>query len=357
MERKIFWVSLALAGLTPIRLKKVMEEIKDIEEIFSLSYEQLIKMKVPSKTAEKIVNWKKLPWEEEIKKSEKENVKLITIEDENYPELLKEIHDPPYLLYVKGNLERKFYGIGIVGTRNPTFYGLKMAEKFAMELSSFGFIIISGLARGIDTAAHTGTIKVKGKTIGVLGSGFDHFYPPENIGLVEKIIENNGAVITEFPFGTFPEKRNFPMRNRIISGLSKGIIVVEAGQKSGALITANLALEQGREVFAIPGKVDTLTSKGTNQLLKEGAILVENANDIIEELNIEIKKEERKETKSEIKLNEMEKKVYETIKEKINIEKLLSITGIEYPVLSKILLTLQLKGLIKELPGKIYIRE
>jgi DNA processing protein len=238
--------------------------------------------------------------------------------------------------------------ISIVGTRTPSIYGLKMAEKFAGQLASYGFVIVSGLARGIDTISHMATIRAGGKTIGVLGSGFRNFYPPENKKIEKDIIEN-GAIITEFPSYTIPEKYNFPRRNRIISGLSKGVVVIEAGPKSGALITAYYALEQGREVFALPGRVDTLYSKGTNKLLKEGAILVEDVNDIISALNIEVKKIEKEE-----KLEEEEKKILDILNEPLQLEEIILKTKIKPEILLQTLTKLQLNGIIEELPGKIY---
>jgi DNA processing protein len=297
----------------------------------------------------------KLPWQKELEEAEKQNVKIITLQDKSYPALLKKIYDPPCLLYAKGHLPRQELLISIVGTRTPSSYGLKTAEKFAYQLSSYGFTIVSGLARGIDTAAAWGTLKNAGKTIGVIGSGFNYFYPKENEKLTDKIIENGGAVFTEFPFSSKPEKWNFPRRNRIISGLSRGVIVIEAGQRSGALITANSALEQGREVFALPGQIDNLTSRGTNQLLRDGAILAEKPQDVLDALNLEVKKTEgEKENLPE--MDRTEKKIFKLLIEKRNIEELIHLTGIAPWQLSEIMLNMQMKGIVKELPGKIYTR-
>ena len=214
-------------------------------------------------------------------------VEEINIESKEYPEKLKNIYDPPVKLYILGNkqlLNQK--GIAIVGTRKATQYGKKVAFDFARNLSEQGINIISGLAVGIDSYAHLGTLQHnnKGKTIAVLGSGLDNIYPKENIELAKQIIKSGGCIISEYPLGTKPEKLNFPQRNRIISGLSEGILIVEAGEKSGSLITADFALEQGKEVFVVPGNILNDTSIGTNNLIKQGAKLVTKWQEILEEL-------------------------------------------------------------------------
>ena len=217
---------------------------------------------------------------------EKNNVNTLSIEDEGYPECLKHIYDPPQTLFVKGGfLKQDSLAVAIVGTRHPTVYGRDAAQRIAVECAAEGLTVVSGLARGIDTAAHKGALKAGGRTIAVLGSGILNIYPKQNQQLAEEIAEN-GAVITEFPVNAKPLPINFPQRNRIISGLSLAVVVVEAAARSGSLITAHCALEQGREVFALPGLARSVTSQGTHQLLKEGARLVETAQDILEELNL-----------------------------------------------------------------------
>lgn len=218
---------------------------------------------------------------------EKMKIEEISIESEDYPKQLKEIYDAPLKLYVLGNKELLSQKcIAIVGSRNATEYGKKVALQFSTKLSENGINIISGLAIGIDTYAHLGTLKSinKGKTIAVLGSGLDEIYPKQNIELAKQILKSGGCIISEYPLGTKPEKSHFPQRNRIISGLSKGVLVVEASEKSGALITADFALEQGREVFAIPGNISSILSVGTNNLINDGAKLVRNYMDVIEEI-------------------------------------------------------------------------
>ncbi len=208
----------------------------------------------------------------------------ITINDDNYPSKLKNIYDPPKKLYVLGDYKiLNDFSIGIVGTRRCTRYGKNIAKSFSYNLAKCGINIISGMAIGIDTSAHIGTIMGKGKTIAILGSGFKHIYPKENMDLLNKIIETGGAIVTEYQEDEYPLPEHFPKRNRIISGLSDGIVVVEAGKRSGSLITVDFALDQGKEVFAVPGDINSKTSKGTNNLIQDGAKLVTNILDILEE--------------------------------------------------------------------------
>jgi len=225
--------------------------------------------------------------DQELKRIEKNRIKAIDISQPEYPALLKEIARPPLVLYLRGEAQvLSQYCLAVVGTRIPTFYGLAMAEQFTRDLASLGIVIVSGLARGIDSQAHK-TALACGRTVAVLGSGLLDIYPRENQALAEKIAVA-GAVISEFPLTTPPLRENFPRRNRVVSGLCRGVLVVEAAARSGALITAHLALEQNREVFAVPGKADSPVSQGTHQLIKEGAKLVEDVDDILEELNISV---------------------------------------------------------------------
>ncbi len=214
-------------------------------------------------------------------------IEEISIDSEDYPKQLKEIYDPPLKLYVLGNKQLlKEKGIAIVGSRKATEYGKNVAQQISKQLSEAGINIISGLALGIDSYAHLGTLQKEniGKTIAVLGSGLDKIYPKENIELARRIIKSGGCIVSEYPIGTSASKLNFPQRNRIISGLSKGVLVVEAGEKSGSLITADFALEQGREVFAVPGDINKENSKGTNDLIKQGAKIVTSYIDIMYEI-------------------------------------------------------------------------
>ncbi|HOL22907.1 MAG TPA: DNA-processing protein DprA [bacterium] len=358
-DNKKFWLCAVLAGMGYTGVKKLLQVCKGIEDIFNLSLKELKETGIPSKTAENIINWKNLPWYEEIEFCKKNGISLVSIEDPSYPVMLKEINSPPLILYVKGKLpSENDICIAIVGTRNPSLYGIKMAEKFAEQLSFYGITIVSGMARGIDTSAHKGTLKAGGRTVAVLGCGLRYCYPAENLSLSNEIAKT-GAVITEFPSYIKPLPENFPKRNRIISGMCRGVLVIEAGQKSGALITANFALEQGRDVFAIPGRADEFTSKGTNQLLKEGATLVENVEDILDALNLEVRKEENKKEERTFTLSETERIILDKVSSgtKIGIEEILADTGIEQNLLFQSLLSLITKGLILELPGKFYTKK
>jgi DNA processing protein len=355
MENKKFHLCAILAGLGYIRLKKLLEICGSIEKIFTLSLSELKDAGIPKGVAAKIEEWERLPWKEELEFCERNGISIITLEDKDYPAPLKQIFDPPILLFVKGVIPAEGIPFAIVGTRNPSAYGIRMAEKFAAELAYYGFVIVSGMARGVDTAAHNGALRAAGKTVAVTGCGFRQCYPAENRKLSEAIAKS-GAVITEFVSNTPPEPQNFPRRNRIVSGLSKGVLVVEAGQKSGALITAHLAADQGREVFALPGRIDALYSKGANQLLKEGAALVETVEEIISGLNLEIKKTSRAGEPQTPSLSADEQSVFKCIKEngRITVDGLLVNTGMGSAKLFQALLALTVKNLIAELPGKLY---
>lgn len=216
-------------------------------------------------------------------------IKIIPIENSKYPKLLRQIYDPPKVLYVKGNAEiLNDTSVAIIGCREASEYGINCSEYFSYNLAKAGINIVSGLARGIDSFAHIGALKAKGKTIAVVACGLDIVYPKENIILEEQIIKNDGAIISEYPLNTKPERHHFPSRNRIISGISKGVIVVEAKEKSGSLITVDFAVEQGKEVFAVPGNINSRNSIGTNELIKDGGIPVCNYKDILQALSNKI---------------------------------------------------------------------
>ncbi|MBN3039340.1 MAG: DNA-processing protein DprA [Candidatus Omnitrophica bacterium] len=289
----------------------------------------------------------------------KSPIKILNFADEEYPINLKYIFDPPASLNIKGSLLKEdSIAIAVVGSRRATYYGQHNAENLAFHLAAKGITIVSGLARGVDSAAHRGALKAGGRTIAVLGSGVDVIYPPENSKLAEDVARN-GAVISEFPLGTPPFKQNFPRRNRIISGMSLGIVVIEAAKRSGALITANFALEQGREVFAIPGKIGSLTSQGTHSLIKDGAKLVESVEDIIEEIeSLRIYQDVKKQEALPLPgLSEEEKQIYDNItKEPSYIDDIMEKVIFSHGKLLNCLLRLEHKGLIKELPGKQFIR-
>ncbi len=214
-------------------------------------------------------------------------IQKITIQDQKYPKLLRQIYDPPKCLYIQGNIDiLNNPSIAIVGCREPTQYGKSAAKYFAYNLAKNDFNIVSGLAKGIDSFSHIGALQAKGKTIAVVGCGLDIIYPKENEKLAKQILETGGVIISEYPLGTKPDKKNFPARNRIISGISSGIIVVEAKEKSGSLITADFAMEQGKDVFSVPGNINSLNSIGTNNLIKDGAIPATNYNDVLKFLQL-----------------------------------------------------------------------
>ena len=298
-----------------------------------------------------------------IEEIHKKHIDVITLNSSNYPESLKNICDPPICLYVKGKLIADELAIGVVGSRRASGYGISLAKKISSELAQYNICIVSGMARGIDTAAHLGALSVKGRTIAVLGCGLDVVYPPENKRLMENIIEN-GAVISEYPPGVEPSPHHFPVRNRIVSGMSVGVLVVEAGEKSGSLITAHLALEQGRDVYALPGNVISINSKGTNKLIQDVEKLVTSVQDILEELhwckcfdtkNVLDLSSYRSNKKINDELGTEEKDVIGLLSvESLQIDEIQKKLSIEMPLLHSILLSLEMKGLIKREPGGKY---
>ena len=272
-----------IQGLGSIRKQILLKRYKTPEKIYTLKKEEILQIKgFDEILAENIIcKENRENVKREIDFMQKENIKILTIEDKAYPQILKTIYDYPVSIYIKGNEKiLNMPAIGIVGCRESTSYGKKVAQYFAYHLSKRNISIISGLAKGIDSQSHIGAIKAKGITIGVIGNGLDIVYPKENQYLYDKIIEENGAIISEYPIGTKPEKMNFPARNRIISGMSKGILVIEAKKKSGTLITVDFALEQGRNVYVVPGNIDEMNSVGTNDLIKQGAQIVTSYRDI-----------------------------------------------------------------------------
>jgi DNA processing protein len=298
---------------------------------------------------------------QELKLIQKHKIKVITILDEEYPLRLKEIHDPPIVIYVKGQLlPQDLVNIAVVGSRRASYYGLICAEKFAYQLAGLGITITSGGARGVDAAAHKGALKAHGRTLAIVGCGLDNTYPPENEGLFAEISER-GALISEFSMGEAPLAKNFPRRNRIISGLSCGVLVVEAARNSGALITADFALEQGRDVFALPGKVDSDNSYGTNELIKQGAKLVSSVEDILEELKIKISIDMNKKTDSgslftKIDLDEKELKIFNILSaEPKHIEIISNESSLDLANVMDILLRFELKKIVTQLPGKQFV--
>ena len=288
IKEKKYWIWLSrLPRIGTKTIAKLLKKYKTLEEIYKLDIDELISNEnIGNRLAEIIVSKEyKTNLNKYIEYMEKEKINIVTIEDKEYPQTLKMINDYPMYLFTKGNtdlLNKK--SIAMVGTRNCTDYGKKVANNLAKKLVDNDMVVVSGLARGIDTFSHIGALKRKSSTIAVLGCGIDRIYPKVNEKLAMEIINKNGLIVSEYVMGSKIEKMNFPARNRIISGLSKGVVVIEAPKKSGALITVDFALEQGREVFAVPGNINSIFSMGTNDLLKEGAKLVSDVNDILQEL-------------------------------------------------------------------------
>ena len=286
------WLALALTpGLGPTRVRKLVERFGSPEAVFRASLTELESAEIQAVSAQSIATGKSAELaREELARASDDGVTVLSSEDPLYPSRLKEIYDPPSILYVRGNPEVLTKpGIAVVGTRHPTPYGSGMAERLACDLATQGLVIISGMARGVDTASHRGAIAGKGKTVAVFGTGVDVIYPKENSRLSEQILALGGALVSEFPLGTFAAPQNFPIRNRILSGMSLGVLVVEAAEYSGTRITARLALEQNRDVFAVPGNVTNENSWGPNTLLKQGAKLVATWEDVWEDLPTDVR--------------------------------------------------------------------
>ncbi|MBI5048075.1 MAG: DNA-protecting protein DprA [Deltaproteobacteria bacterium] len=362
-----YWLALGrIKGIGKLAYKTLIDEFREPRLVFESSVKRLEQTQgVGKKLSQAIKGFNEWKWvENEINLIKKHDVKFLTLRHADFPKSLLSIPDPPPYLYVKGTIcKEDENAIAVVGTRLPTLYGIAVAEKLSRELAALGITIISGMARGIDSAAHRGAIAGKGRTIAVLGSGIDVIYPSENKKLYEQII-SNGAVVSEFPIGAPPLATNFPQRNRIISGLVKGVLVAEASLKSGSLITARLALDYGRDVFALPGSVTSSKSKGTNKLIKDGAKLVEDIRDILEELSINIsgvrnqKTEVTTDTARKIRprLSPEEEKIMNLLDEPCFIDSIIQNTGLSAQKTSSLLLDMELKGLIEQQAGKQFIR-
>jgi DNA processing protein len=286
------WVALTMTpGLGPTRARKLVERFGSADAVFRASLTELESTGIQAVSAQALATGKSAELaREEIARAAAADATMVSFDDAGYPPRLKEIYDPPLVLYARGNAEVLTRpGIAMVGTRHPTPYGLGMAERLACDLATHGLVIISGMARGVDTASHRGAIAAKGKTVAVFGTGVDVIYPKENSRLSEQILALGGALISEFPIGTHPAPQNFPIRNRILSGMSVGVLVVEAAEYSGTRITARCALEQNRDVFAVPGNVTNKNSWGPNTLIKQGAKLVATWEDVWEDLPAEVR--------------------------------------------------------------------
>lgn len=369
MGEPYYWLKLnSVPGIGRVLYKRLIESLGSPEAVFSAATSKLKDIDgLNERIIKNIKGFKedKKSIEDELLRIEKEGIKFITLKNERYPQNLKSIYDPPPYFYVKGELKNEDrLSVAIVGSRIATNYGRQMTESIGRELSLLGITIVSGMARGIDSLAHLSALNAGGRTIGVMGCGIDIIYPPENKRLAE-MIKNSGAIISEFPFGTPPEATNFPQRNRIISGISLGTVVVEAADGSGSLITANYALEHGRELFAVPGNITSRQSRGANDLIKKGAKLVGSAEDIISELIPQLKGELKnfrefkasREGRVVSTLSDDEKTVFNVITlEPKHIDKVMVESKLPTSRVSSLLLNLELKGAVKRLLGNMFIR-
>jgi len=361
-ERRLLLNLMDLRGIGSARLRMLIKSYGSPSAVVSKDCAQLQKLPgIDAKLASRIESCSGLGFgNKQLELVARYEATVLTCWDSNYPELLKNVVEPPPVLFTTGKpLKNDSLPISVVGTRSPTTYGKRVTERLVRELVTEGATIVSGFARGIDTVAHTETLKCNGKTIAVLGNGLDVVYPAENFRLVDKMKEN-GTFVTEFPFGTKPDAMNFPRRNRIIAGLCLGTIVVEARAKSGALITANFALNQNREVFAIPGSIFSAKSLGPNKLLQEGAKLVLGINDILDELPVQgdLFRNNIQDTKEISTLTEAEKQVLAHLKtESIHIDELSLGVEMSLPSLLAILLKLEFAGYVKQGPGKMFSRD
>ncbi|TCO79959.1 DNA-processing protein DprA [Marinisporobacter balticus] len=357
MREKDYLVWLhSLKGVGHKSLEKLLEIFGSAEKIFKISVEELYKFKgINHNMVHSIIkNRETFKIHALIEGIKKQNIDILEREDEEYPENLKNIYDPPFILYKKGCIVSKdVEAVAIVGARKASTYGKYVAYQLGKDLAKAGITVISGMAYGVDTMAHKGALENGGRTIAILGCGLDTCYPKSNYDLMLQI-EKNGAILSEYNIGTKPLAGNFPARNRIISGMAKGVIVVEASIKSGSLITAEFALEQGREVFAIPGNINSPLSSGTNKLIKDGAKLVTDIEDVLEELHIEISKDQEE---KRVNLSELESEVYDIILKNQPIHTDLLMNQLRWNVgkISSVITILQLKGLIEQLPGKLLI--
>lgn len=351
-------------GMSSLRAKKLLEVFGSPQEVLNAGRQALIeKAGVTPYFAQAVASAaERMDPDKEIRRAEAIGARILSVFDDDYPALLKCIPDPPCVLYVKGDLlDCDENAVALVGSRGASFYGLSCARKFSSQLSEYGLTIVSGMARGVDTAAHRAALDCSGRTIAVLGSGLNMIYPPENETLFKQI-SLSGAVVSQFPLDTPPMPQNFPVRNRIISGLSKGVLVIEASAKSGALITARCASEQGREVFAIPGAVSSPNAGGVNGLIKDGAKLVTDPSEILEELKPLLKIfavpegfEERLEAGQMEASQSVEDEMLKYLdKEPRHVDYIARQSGLSVPEILAILTQLELKGMIRQIHGKSF---
>jgi DNA processing protein len=370
LDHSLSWLALRLTpGLGARLTGKLLRQFGGPEEIFRASLTELEGCQLPAAAAQAVFGKSGFrDAEKELAEVKKAGIRLITWAEAEYPKLLTQIYDPPPLLYVRGNVEfLSRHAISIVGTRRPTTYGNQITERLARDLAERGLVIVSGLARGIDSSAHRGACAAaRGGTIGVLGSGIDVIYPKENRKLFEEV-EKRGAIVTELPLGAHPAPENFPMRNRIVAGMALGVIVAQGALYSGSLITSRLAMEFGREVYGVPGNVTEPMSFAPNQLIKQGAKLVTNWQEVVEELPTEVRAElfpmeattaEERASLFEGSLSPTEKRLFELIRieEPIHVDELVEKTGLSSSETLAALCEMEMRGVIRQMPGKQFVR-
>jgi DNA processing protein len=355
-----YWVGFTLIpGIGRVRLSRLEQHFGKLERAWQASSTELETAGLDNRSIESVIsNRSKISLDDEMEKLERYKVTVLTIKDEAYPFRLKEIYEPPPVIYVRGSLTPEDdWSLAVVGTRRPTFYGREVSEQIAGDLARNRITIISGLAKGIDATAHRAALDSGGRSIAVFGCGLDIVYPREHVQLARQIMEN-GALLSEFPLGTTPRRENFPLRNRIMSGLSLGVLVVEAREVSGALITAGHALEQNREVFAVPGSVLSAASRGTNRLIQDGAKLVSEANDILEELNLTMAVQQI-EVKELVPATEIESIILQILRnlspEPTHIDEVGHQSRLPIATVSSALSMMELKGMVKQVGSMNYI--
>jgi DNA processing protein len=352
-----------LPTMGPVRLRKLLEVFETPDRVLTARPNALRAVDgVGHEVADQIANWENIvDLPAELERIRQFGATILTADSPLYPRQLREIHAPPIVLYVWGEItDRDQHAIAVIGSRRTTHYGTESAKKLAYQLAYAGLTVISGLARGIDTAAHQGALAAKGRTVAVIGSGLSNIYPPENAALAEKIRSGNGAVVSEFSMQIEPDRQTFPMRNRIISGWSHGILVVEAGLNSGALITAAQALEQGRSVYAVPGHINAPSAHGSNRLIQQGAKLVMDASDVLDDLQIllpETKPSPEAAVRALPSLTVDERRIFDAIEAtETSIDDIAMKSQLPSATVSSTLLRLELKRLVKQLPGKYFVK-
>lgn len=356
-EREALIALNMMEGMGPITVSALVTGLGSAAAVFSAAREDLMGSRgVGPRMAATILSQRdEIEWAREMQQAEEMGIRIVTREDSEYPESLLAIHDPPLVLYIRGELQsRDAKSIAVVGTRRPTHYGKDVAARLSGQIAETGYTVVSGLAEGIDTIAHRQALVMRGRTIAVIGSGLKNLYPASNRQLAEDII-GSGAVISEFPLDRKPDKTTFPIRNRIVTGLSTGVLVVEAGFKSGAMITARLGLEQGRHIFAVPGRIDSAASSGTNTLIKQGAKLVDSIGDIMEEYDLLFSmKPDTAAKRPTIPMTDEERAVVSLLEQgEVTVDSLIRDTGMPAGAMSSLLVGLEMKRAVRMLPGQL----